>query len=471
MTNFSETARQESAALYRFIDSVIRRCAEVHEYPVYTSSSEKFLKYVKKLGAETKEFLKAFPSSVEKDKDTARSKRRKLNSVRSGWENLHEYLQAALAADTLHVPTSLIFAIQDQINKLEDLKDLRFTVFHSDQVNYLQLPPGTVKEAADELAGIIQGTRFPLSLGLIGMPYSQSDGFLLNCLLAHEMGHVAYQEVYSPDVTTEIERSLEALENEVGVLDDQDITLSLDTLKYWTEEIFCDLFAICLIGPAYSFALIELTGATLLADSPDTIVDMFHSFMEYHPAEIARFYFHVMLHKKLGWWPEMEKISSPYVDVLKVSQTKSANVRIETTTIPESIGDERFLKCFWQISAWLVKFVPKQVSFASDPIKYYREQSDAICESFRQAVVPSTVVIDGRRMHPDPIVLINAAFRFYLEGIPKLIDNTEQGDRASVESRSSSAERLEMWALKAIEDCRLIRRAGAQYDGSSQVRD
>jgi hypothetical protein len=329
----------------------------------------------------------------------------------------------------------------------------------------LQLPPGTVKEAADELADIVNGSKFPLSLGLIGMPYSQADGFLLNCLLAHEMGHVAYQEVYSTDVTTEIERVLEALEREVGILDDQDITLSLDTLKYWTEEIFCDLFAICLIGPAYSFALIELTGATLLADSPDADIDMFYSFMDYHPAEIARFHAHLMLHKKLGWWPEMEKISSSYVDVLAAS--KSANVRIETTTIPKDVGDERFLKCFWQIAGWLVKFVPKQVTFASDVIKSYRDQSDAICESFRQAVVPSTVVIGGSRVHPDPIVLINAAFRFYLEGIPKLIDNMEQGDRTSVEARSLAAERLEMWALKAIEDCRLIRRAGAQYGGHS----
>jgi hypothetical protein len=81
VTNFPETVRQESAALYRFVDSVIRRCAEVHEYPVFTPSSEEFLKHVKKLGTETKEFLKAFPSSAEKDKDTARSKRRKLNSV------------------------------------------------------------------------------------------------------------------------------------------------------------------------------------------------------------------------------------------------------------------------------------------------------------------------------------------------------------------------------------------------------
>jgi hypothetical protein len=285
------------------------------------------------------------------------------------------------------------------------------------------------------------------------------------------MGHVAYQEVYSPDVTTQIESALEALEREVGVLDDQDITLSLDTLKYWTEEIFCDLFAICLIGPAYSFALIELTGATLLADLPDTVVDMFHSFTEYHPADIARFHLHLTLHKKLGWWPEIEKISSPYVDVLRVSETKSANVRIETTTIPERVGDERFLQCFWQISAWLVKFVPRQVTFASELITAYRDQSDRICESFRQAVVPSTVVIRGRRVHPDPVVLIDAAFRFYLEGIPKLIDNIEEGDPTKVESRSWSAERLEMWALKAIEDCRLIRRAENQYGGRPQTRD
>ena len=42
-----------------------------------------------------------------------------------------------------------------------------------------------------------------------------------------------------------------------------------------------------------------------------------------------------------------------------------------------------------------------------------------------------------------------------------LIENVEGKDASSVEVRSKFAERLEIWALKAIEDCRLIRRSNA----------
>ena len=415
MSSISEIALQESAALFRFVDSVIRRCSEVHQHPVYTKTSETFLTYVRTLGNETKQFLEAFPRSIEKDQDTVRSKRKKLNSIRSGWETIHEYLQSTLEADTLHIPTSLILAFQDAINKIPHLKRLKFTVFHSDQVNYIQLPPGAVKEAADNLADVIKGTRFPLNLGLIGMPYSQSGGFFLNCLLAHEMAHVAYQEVFSPEIETEIERVLENLEKEVGALDDYEMSQALDTLEYWIEEIFCDLFAICIIGPAYSFALIEIYGATLLVDTPDSVQDPFHSFMQYHPAEITRFHIHLLFYKKLGWWKWMEQMSTAYVDVLRVSERKSSNVRIESTIIPQRVGDDRFLKCFWEISAWLMDYTITHAPSPKRLIADCERQSDVICQYFRRAIVPSTIVIKGKKFYPSPVVLINTAFRFYLE--------------------------------------------------------
>jgi hypothetical protein len=207
--------RQESAALFRFVDAIVRRCAEIHEYPVYAQTSEIFLHHMVVLGTETKKFLEAFPESAEKDKRTANSKRRKLQSLRVSWEALHEYLKPALDADTLHIPMPLILALQDEVNQLEELKDLKFTVFHSDRVNYLQLPPGTIKETADLIASLIGGTSFPLNLGLVGMPYSQSNGFFLNCLLVHEMAHVVYQDVYSVDVSTQKDKVLEALEKEI----------------------------------------------------------------------------------------------------------------------------------------------------------------------------------------------------------------------------------------------------------------
>jgi hypothetical protein len=62
--------RQESAALFRFVDSIVR-CEEIHEYPVYAQTSQIFLNYMKVLGNETKKFLEAFPESAEKDSRTA----------------------------------------------------------------------------------------------------------------------------------------------------------------------------------------------------------------------------------------------------------------------------------------------------------------------------------------------------------------------------------------------------------------
>ncbi len=116
MNKLSEAALHESAALYRFVDSIVRRCTDIHEYPVYTKNSRKFLSHIKLLGDQTKKFLEGFPSSVEKRKGTATSKRRKLQTLRASWEVLHEYLEPALNADTLRLPTPLISALQGEIN-------------------------------------------------------------------------------------------------------------------------------------------------------------------------------------------------------------------------------------------------------------------------------------------------------------------------------------------------------------------
>ena len=147
--------RQESAALFRFVDAIVRRCAEIHEYPVYAETSKTFINHMSVLGTETKHFLEQFPESAEKDKRTANSKRKKLHSLRISWEALHEYLKPALDADTLHIPSPLILALQDEIHKVKEAGMLKFTVFHSDRVNYLQLPPGTIKETADLIAELV----------------------------------------------------------------------------------------------------------------------------------------------------------------------------------------------------------------------------------------------------------------------------------------------------------------------------
>lgn len=124
MSTVSETVLHESAALYRFVDSIVRLCADIHEYPVYTKTSKDFLDHIRLLGDESKGFLQEFPKSTGKNKRTANSKRRKLHTLRASWEVLHEYIKPALDADTLHIPTPLILAIQDEINNLHLLSKL-----------------------------------------------------------------------------------------------------------------------------------------------------------------------------------------------------------------------------------------------------------------------------------------------------------------------------------------------------------
>jgi len=452
----SETVLHESAALYRFIDCIVRRCADIHEYPVYTKTSRDFLNHIERLGDETKSFLEQFPSSVGRRRETATSKRRKLHTLRASWEVLHEYLEPALDADTLRLPTPLISAIQDEAHKVEGLRALNFTLFHSDEVNYLQVPSGIVKETADSIAALVHGTRFPPNLGLIGMPYSQSSAFFLNCLLTHEMAHVAYQEFYEVEVSVEIDAVLQALVDETTGMSDRDIISARGLLERWVEEVFCDLFAICLIGPAYSFSLIELTGATLLAGSTVLMQDPFHSFVEYHPAEVARFRAHLRLLKKLGWWDEWRNVRACHVEVLEASEERSSSLRIEAD-IPRSIGEAGFKKAFFRLCEWLMEYVAGKVRASASAIPAFLRQSPVISEYLSRAIVPSTIVVRGRLEYPTAIVLINSFFRFYLEGIPRLIGNVEEREpKPVVRAHSEFVERLELWALKALEDCRLL---------------
>ena len=59
-------------------------------------------------------------------------------------------------------------------------------------------------------------------------------------------------------------------------------------------------------------------------------------------------------------------------------------------------------------------------------------------------------------MHPRPVVLINAGYRFLLEDFSLLLENIEGEKSDLIESRSRLSARLELWLLKALEDHRLL---------------
>jgi hypothetical protein len=89
------------------------------------------------------------------------------------------------------------------------------------------------------------------------MPYSQSSSLFLNCLIVHEMGHHLYEE-------NKIRERFESAVNntsfgrKLGGMNAATRSWAVDILAAWAEEIFCDLFALALVGPSYSLAFVEL---------------------------------------------------------------------------------------------------------------------------------------------------------------------------------------------------------------------
>ena len=69
-------------------------------------------------------------------------------------------------------------------------------------------------------------------------------------------------------------------------------------------------------------------------------------------------------------------------------------------------------------------------------------------------MVPSTLVQKRKERFPDAIALINAAYLFYLESLPELMQRIkgQSEDSLSLSLRSKWAERVESWTLKALED-------------------
>lgn len=458
MTVSDELVRQEVSELYRFIEPMVRLCSELRpDYPVFSNESRDFFEHIWKLGDKTLAYLEDAPSDILKDPRLSSTKRQRLLDLRYLWENLHEFLRPALDADSLHLPNSLIAVLHDRIHETEEWASYRFTLFHTAEANYLQLPLSMVGDVANNIAALVGGKQFPPGLGHVGIPYSQADGLFLNCTLAHEMAHFIYQRDISHDAEDKIDDALDRMVREIGDLDDDGKSLCQRLVGNWVQEVFCDLFAICLIGPAFSFAFSQLISASMLVGTPSGVPEALYKYTTDHPAEISRFQYHRKLLAKLGWWEQIKNWSCAPVQVLRVCiQDKSALWLEIDEDLPSTVTPERLFQCHGEVCNWLIGEVPKRVKGSRDSIATFETQSEVIADYLQRAIVPSTIVIRGKVIHPKPVTLINAGYKFLFENLRNLLTRIEGEKPDSIESRSRLTSRLELWLLKALEDYRLL---------------
>ena len=220
-------------------------------------------------------------------------------------------------------------------------------------------------------------------------------------------------------------------------------------LATWAEEVFCDLFALWLIGPAYSFASIELLN---LLDVLDT--DSAKEFDSEHPCFAFRFNEHKDQLNAQGWWDAIKDLKCEHPTLIEQMAVISS---ADYTSFPhEPLFDTELIPAFLRLRGGIRTLVKTIVGNRDSGLNAFVALKSGINECLSNGIVPS--VMHGRTEHSLPPALINAAFVFYLQSLSSLIEAIDGPGPMDIEHRSEIGHRLETWVLKAIEDCNLLTR-------------
>lgn len=380
--------------------------------------------------------------------------RENLLNLRGFWNKLHEFAKPVRDADTLHAPVVLIDHLEKSLSRINRLRGSKILVYHTARLNYLQHPRGRIRDGGRRYAQIVkQLTRrripdFPSKLALVAIPYSQDTSLFSNLLLCHELGHFVFEEFsLGLAMAPHYKRSLRGL---LGPKPSAlDVSWCTNRLASWSEEVFCDRFAIALMGPAVSFSYIELFD--LIGSASGQEVEFYDS----HPSDACRLYEHFEQLKFGGWWPLLDQLDTNHAGLIrrlhKVRQTQYVyNAR------PRRLATAS-LRAFEQVRPRISELV--RTLFAKQESRF-QEIRDCECVAainnyLRRGVVPGTLVKNGRAYEPDPVLLINAAYLFYLRSVPELVATIKDGKPNDVDQRSFWGERVEQWTLKAMENLSL----------------
>jgi hypothetical protein len=142
--------------------------------------------------------------------------------------------------------------------------------------------------------------------------------------------------------------------------------------------------------------------------------------------------------------------------------TEQANLIGRMANIPGqeyifSLEEENFgcilINAFRRVIPTIRRLAKRIVKSDRSKLNQFLLFNQTIRQYLSRGVVPSTVVIRNRTYFPTPIAVINAAFLFYLQGLPGLLDRRSS---MTIRRRSELQAKLEMWIMKALEDHRLL---------------
>ena len=456
---------REASALYGFVDSVSAHCSRLPQSVAFTESSARFFQHIDQLAIATKRHLAAFPAdNVETaTEDEFHQTRDELVTIRRVWQELHQFIKPAVDADTLNQPGALVSALLNRAKKLPGFQDADFAIFHTDSFDYLQVNPTSIRAAVRELAFIVTAKEFPEGLGLIGIPSTQGSSLFLNCLVAHEIGEYVYAEKsldnhLQPEAEVALE---EVLGQEYLKKSKTEKSSLIDTVLGWGKELFCDLFAVYLVGPCYTFAYVELFDLPNLLDKSGAIatskVRPPIRFYSLHPSHPFRVKYQADLLKRLDWWRYLRDMDSRSVRVLEALMELDDSDFVDADDIERKMLVQAFFKILPEIAVKLGELV----GALDTGVHEFGQLRKHVGNYLREGIVPSTITIEDEQGHsqliiPGSIALLNCFTCFYLEHMESLMHRVKDQDPDSAEQRVYWIRKLESWTSKALEDIALV---------------
>ena len=303
----------DATFLFRFVDSIERFVAEHESQFTYNDATGAYFSEVRSEVKRTKKLVldvleKASQSKSHEDRFRYQ---RELAIQKDLWKVRHTYIKPAADADSLNVPGPLIKMAESHIRGLVGAENSDVVVLLTPELMYFENRPNET-----DLLG--KGRVF------LEIPYSQAAGFFANLTVYHELGHYVWSRLaaelsLSPAFTALIGFLENIFANKIVPKVQKPAHRDLIKTAYdsWTQEMFCDLFAVRHLGPASTFALIDILSLFGLMQDGDDDPSNDVTFNKNHPAPALRFRTQLKRLQDDGWWDCIQALPSEHIGLIK----------------------------------------------------------------------------------------------------------------------------------------------------------
>lgn len=430
----------DATSLFRFVDSIDGFIAEHETQFTYNDATDSFFRCLHRGTTGTKSLVLDVLAKASENPDDTLRYRRELTIHKNLWKIRHTYIKPAADAHTLNIPAPLIKLAESDLREISRTEHAEVVVLLTPELMYFAERPNDP---------LLKGTVF------LEIPYSQASGFFGNLTVYHELGHFMWDKLLEekprrPAFAALIDGLERAFDSKMSMHVESPVGRNWIKSCYeaWTQELFCDLFAVRQVGPATLFALVDVF--SLLGLMQDEIEI---TFAERHPAPALRMREQLARLKADGWWQGIGDLGSEHVDLIN---RLAAVEPIEYKFVQGEHGLP------WQTIEPFLDVVPQVHKVAIDvtsgvesrPADFGTWRS-SLEDCLINGIVPSKL-LDTGAASPTPVSMINAAYCVYLARLPELMNKLEGQDVAKPDHRQTWIERLEDWTMKGIDDYYLM---------------